>query len=69
MCGIAGQISLEGYPIGDLGPHLELMSKLISHRGPDGSGLWKDMTESVGFAHRRLAIIDLEDPPDNPCWE
>ena len=33
MCGIAGQISLEGYPIGDLGPHLELMSKLISHKG------------------------------------
>ena len=36
------------------------MSDLIAHRGPDGSGIWNHPREHVGFAHRRLTIIDLD---------
>ncbi len=41
------------------------MSDLIAHRGPDGSGIWKHPRGHVGFAHRRLTIIDL-DTGDQP---
>jgi asparagine synthase (glutamine-hydrolysing) len=34
------------------------MSELISHRGPDGNGVF--ISGSVGLAHRRLAVIDIE---------
>jgi asparagine synthase (glutamine-hydrolysing) len=51
MCGIAGVF----------GPHDEAMLKrmgdAIAHRGPDGEGVYSD-GDSVGYAHRRLAIID-----------
>ena len=36
------------------------MSGLIAHRGPDGSGIWNHPRGHVGFAHRRLTIIDLD---------
>lgn len=39
-------------------PHLEVMGKLIEHRGPDDNGTWTN--KSCGFAHQRLSIIDLE---------
>jgi len=35
------------------------MNKLQCHRGPDGEGIWQHTREHVGFAHRRLSIIDL----------
>ena len=38
---------------------LDVMSGLIAHRGPDGSGFWEADDGRCGLAHRRLAIIDL----------
>ena len=35
------------------------MNDLIAHRGPDDSGIWVHERGHVGFAHRRLSIIDL----------
>ncbi len=32
----------------------------LSHRGPDDSGEWFHSSGRIGFAHRRLSIIDLE---------
>jgi asparagine synthase (glutamine-hydrolysing) len=58
MCGIAGAIDLRGNPIPDLERKLEVMSALISHRGPDDAGVWSHERGHVGFAHRRLSIID-----------
>ena len=59
MCGIAGVFDLDGQPIPDLGGRLAAMSHLIRHRGPDGDGTWVGPQDCVGFAHRRLQIIDL----------
>jgi asparagine synthase (glutamine-hydrolysing) len=66
MCGIAGAISLDGKPIARLADQLRLMSDIVSHRGPDGEGFWIDPDQIAGFAHRRLAIIDLSPGGSQP---
>lgn len=60
MCGIAGAIRLDGGPIEGLEKRLEVLSSLIAHRGPDGLGSWRGPRDSVGLAHRRLSIIDID---------
>jgi asparagine synthase (glutamine-hydrolysing) len=52
MCGIAGIVS-QSADLEFVGP----MTEAMSHRGPDGSGMWSDGLCALG--HRRLAIIDL----------
>lgn len=37
------------------------MNDMISHRGPDDAGVFRDRNASVALAMRRLAIIDLAD--------
>jgi asparagine synthase (glutamine-hydrolysing) len=64
MCGIAGiiQANPSMYSI----DHLKKMTDALSHRGPDGEGLWKDDSGSVLLGHRRLSIIDLSDAGQQP---
>ena len=59
MCGIAGILNLAREPVHELGHSLEVMSRLLRHRGPDGEGAWKHAKGHIGFAHRRLSVIDL----------
>ena len=59
MCGIAGIISLSNSPIQNIKQKLDVMNQLQIHRGPDGEGVWTEKSDKLGFAHRRLAIIDL----------
>ena len=59
MCGIAGIVS-QSADLQLIGP----MTKALSHRGPDGSGIWSDGLCSLG--HRRLAIIDLSEKGKQP---
>jgi asparagine synthase (glutamine-hydrolysing) len=59
MCGIAGAIGLSGQQVSGMAARLSVMADLIRHRGPDGEGLWLHEAGHVGFAHTRLAIIDL----------
>ena len=57
MCGFSGFIS-QSLPR-ELG--LEILSAMadeLQHRGPDGSGVWIAQDAEVGFAHRRLSVID-----------
>ncbi|BAW80589.1 exosortase 1 system-associated amidotransferase 1 [Candidatus Nitrosoglobus terrae] len=56
MCGIAGIFDLyERRPIdADI---LSRMNDIQSHRGPDDRGI--HIESGIGFAHRRLSIIDL----------
>jgi len=60
MCGIAGLHSLNHDRCPDLERHLKIMNHLQRHRGPDGEGYYLHADRHTGFAHRRLAIIDLE---------
>lgn len=52
MCGIAGitDSTLD---------QLWKLAKCLGHRGPDDRGVWQDKPGGAGFAHTRLAIIDL----------
>jgi asparagine synthase (glutamine-hydrolysing) len=59
MCGIAGALTLSPDPIPVLDHRLGVMNQLQRHRGPDGEGVWVHPSGHVGFAHRRLSIIDL----------
>lgn len=55
MCGIAGIMASGGVvPPDDI---LARMEKAIAHRGPDGTGIYRE--GDVAFVHNRLAIIDL----------
>src|SRR6266566_888592 len=65
MCGIAGVFNYLPAPPVDTAI-LHRMSQSMLNRGPDGSGLWVSDDESVGFAHRRLSIIDLSDRGAQP---
>jgi asparagine synthase (glutamine-hydrolysing) len=55
MCGLAGILHLDGAPVAER--TLLDMRDAMSHRGPDGAGVFVD--GAVGLAHRRLSIIDL----------
>jgi len=57
MCGIAGIFHLEtAKPVDPA--RLRKMTDSLTHRGPDGSGIWT--APGIGLGHRRLSIIDLE---------
>ena len=64
MCGIAGILGLR--PIGEPSPLLKKMTAVLSHRGPDGDGVWANAEKTVGLGHRRLAIIDLSEDGRQP---
>jgi asparagine synthase (glutamine-hydrolysing) len=59
MCGIAGIVQLDGEPIPQLAERLDVMNRLLIHRGPDDHDIWMDPAGVAGFMHRRLSIIDL----------
>jgi len=63
MCGICGKINFDQRHIVDP-RELHQMAATLSHRGPDGDGVWT--SRNVGLAHRRLAIIDLRTVADQP---
>jgi asparagine synthase (glutamine-hydrolysing) len=66
MCGIAGVLAYDG----DRSPSregLQRMAEVLAHRGPDEQGLY--ISGPIGFAHRRLSIIDLvsgQQPMESP---
>jgi asparagine synthase (glutamine-hydrolysing) len=55
MCGIAGYVTQA--PSSEPEATLARMVDVIHHRGPDGSGVYRDGFASLG--HRRLSIIDV----------
>ena len=62
MCGISGIFNLNGEPVSPV--LLRRMTDAIAHRGPDGEGFY--INKSVGFGHRRLAIIDTSPAGHQP---
>jgi asparagine synthase (glutamine-hydrolysing) len=59
MCGIAGIVEGRAARRESVEPRLARMQARLRHRGPDGEGVWMSPDGSVGFAHLRLSIIDL----------
>lgn len=60
MCGLAGFIDANGFALRPSWPSLlTAMSGAIRHRGPDDEGQFLDDGAGVGFAFRRLSILDL----------
>jgi asparagine synthase (glutamine-hydrolysing) len=51
MCGIAAML---GRPSASV---TRRMTDMLQHRGPDGSGIWKD--DDCALGHSRLAIVDV----------
>jgi asparagine synthase (glutamine-hydrolysing) len=66
MCGIAGIVSIDGTPLPDLAAALEVLGRMVDHRGPDGRGSWSARSRNAGLVHRRLAIIDLSESGRQP---
>jgi asparagine synthase (glutamine-hydrolysing) len=65
MCGIAG-----GFVLGPEGrkfiTRIDRAISCISHRGPDGEGIFLD--QSVALGHRRLSIIDTSSAANQPMF-
>lgn len=66
MCGLNGivRLSSDAPPVS----RAELLATrdAMATRGPDGAGLWLSPGGTAGFAHRRLAILDLSDAAAQP---
>jgi len=64
MCAITGMVSSEigGADI----ERVKFLNKALSHRGPDGEGIWVDPSGIAIFGHRRLAILDLSADAKQP---
>jgi asparagine synthase (glutamine-hydrolysing) len=63
MCGFTGYLSSSKKIDSDL---LIKMGDTITHRGPNDSGIWSDAETGIGFAHRRLSIVDLSPAGHQP---
>ena len=64
MCGISGILAFDGAPVTP--QELARMSRIMTHRGPDGGDEWVSADGRVGLAHRRLSIIDLSMAANQP---
>jgi asparagine synthase (glutamine-hydrolysing) len=62
MCGICGELRLDGAPVE--ASLLARMLPALARRGPDDEGTW--LAGPVGFGHRRLSIIDLSERSHQP---
>jgi asparagine synthase (glutamine-hydrolysing) len=66
MCGIAGFLGGAWSGNADAAATLARMNRSQVHRGPDRSDIWIDEDSRLGFAHNRLAIIDVSAAGDQP---
>ena len=57
MCGISGILSLNGKPIKDLKNRIQLMTRLLHHRGPDQEGMFISQKQTFGLSNNRLSIV------------
>jgi asparagine synthase (glutamine-hydrolysing) len=57
MCGVVSIVS-QDEPVSETALLRAVVS--LSHRGPDGRGMWVAPGQHVGLGHARLAVIDLD---------
>ena len=63
MCGLAGYFTSDALVNAQV---LTAMADSIRHRGPDDEGIWLDEAAGIGFAFRRLSILDLSPAGHQP---
>jgi asparagine synthase (glutamine-hydrolysing) len=64
MCGVLGIATL---PSGSMGPTTDEFRRAVAsiqHRGPDGSGIYRD--DNLWLGHARLSILDLSNAGSQP---
>lgn len=66
MCGIVGSLTFDGLSRAVTEEFIVRMRDTMTHRGPDGAGVWLSPDGQVGLGHRRLSIIDLSDAAAQP---
>jgi len=66
MCGFTGFITSKRPDSAEA--VLARMAAVIAHRGPDDLGVWWDALAGLGFAHRRLSIVDLSPAGHQPMF-
>ena len=66
MCGLAAIFSYGSSSPPVCKEELLRIRESMINRGPDSSGLWISENKKIGLAHRRLAIIDLNDSASQP---
>jgi asparagine synthase (glutamine-hydrolysing) len=64
MCGITGIWNFNRSPVAE--SDILIFNNSLTHRGPDGSGVWRDDLNGLVLAHRRLAILDLTEAGAQP---
>jgi len=62
MCGISGIVNKVHGAVDERA--LKVMNDSVSHRGPDGHGIY--INGNVGLGHRRLSILDLSEQGAQP---
>jgi asparagine synthase (glutamine-hydrolysing) len=65
VCGLVGAYQYSGN-FSITPEYLIKMRDSMTHRGPDGSGLWISDKRNIGLAHRRLSILDLSPNASQP---
>jgi asparagine synthase (glutamine-hydrolysing) len=63
VCGIFGVVGFK-HPVESI--RLKRATNLLTHRGPDGAGVWLSDCGRVGLGHRRLSVIDLSEASQQP---
>ena len=66
MCGITGFYDRKNSSDEYFKTTLTKMNNALSHRGPDGEGIWFDEVAGLGLGHKRLSIIDLSEHGSQP---
>src|SRR5207302_9819821 len=66
MCGIAGVVPFATGAFRVSDDYLIRMRDVLSHRGPDGAGIFFSPDRRLGLGFRRLAIIDLSERAMQP---
>jgi asparagine synthase (glutamine-hydrolysing) len=64
MCGIAGFMGRASRD--QLNDLMLRMSRTLTHRGPNDSGVWLDEIKGIALSHRRLSVLDLSSSGHQP---
>jgi asparagine synthase (glutamine-hydrolysing) len=66
MCGLVGLWSTSSTSMDSQEKTVQIMTQMLTHRGPDDFGSWSDLSNGLYLGHRRLSIRDLSPSGHQP---